>query len=252
MNAQYPSATPLVHHIEIDEPSMSHDAAMIEEKLPFTVKLVRNDQDLRKAVQIRHEAYNRHMPSFADKLKLPEATDVQNDVIVLLAESKLDGSPLGTMRLQTNRERPLNLEQSVELPEWLTKRTLGEATRLGVSEGTSGRMVTAAIFKAGFHYCLQAGIEWIVVAARSPIDRQYDRLMFEDVYPGMGFIPMRHGNNMPHRLMSVEISQLEPRWRAANHPMHKFFFRTFHEDLLVAPDLFSGTSRLFAQQSAVL
>ncbi|MEN3295053.1 MAG: hypothetical protein V7642_4306 [Burkholderiales bacterium] len=252
MNAQYTSATPLVRHIEPDDFPASHDSAMLEEKLPFTVKLVRSEEDLHKAVRIRHEAYNRHTPAFADKLKSPEATDIQNDVIVLLAESKLDGSPIGTMRLQTNHERPLNLEQSVKLPEWLTQRTLGEATRLGVAGSASGRMVTAALFKAGFHYCLQAGIEWIVVAARSPVDRQYERLMFEEVYPGMGFIPMRHANNMPHRLMFVEISQLEPRWRAANHPMHKFFFRTFHEDLLVAPDLFIGKPAICTQQSAIL
>jgi hypothetical protein len=252
MNVQHISSIPLVHHIDTNaiHAKLPHEPAMSEQKLPFTVRLVRSEEDLWKAVRIRHEAYSRHLPSFAESLKFPESTDGEGDVIVLLAESKLDGSPIGTMRLQTNREKPLPLEQSIELPEWLTKRRLGEATRLGVSGSSAGRLVTGALFKAGFQYCLQTGIEWIVVTARSPIDRQYDRLMFNDVYPGMGYVPVKHVNNVPHRIMAIEISQLEPRWAAANHPMHKFFFRTFHEDLLLTVDLFSGKLPLFAQKSA--
>lgn len=248
MNVQRTSAIPLVHHIDTDamHATLPHEPVMSEEKLPFTVRLVRDEEDLSKAVRIRHEAYRRHLPGFAESLRSPEASDCEDDVIILLAESKLDGSPIGTMRLQSNQNRPLPLEKSIELPESLTSRRLGEATRLGVTGSAAGRLVTAALFKAGFHYCLQNGIEWIVVTARSPIDRQYERLLFKDVYPGMGYIPVRHVSNMPHRIMSIEIGKMEQNWAAANHPMHKFFFRTFHEDLLVAPDLFSRKKAIFA------
>ncbi|HEV2610326.1 MAG TPA: hypothetical protein VGU61_08675 [Noviherbaspirillum sp.] len=220
------------------ESNMQHQGvlpeyAMKEEKLPFTVKLVDNDDELQKAVNIRHAAYQRHVPAFAEKLKSPEPIDKEEGVIILLAESKLDGSPIGTMRLQTNIGKPLPLEQSVTLPDWLSGRTLGEATRLGVSGSQAGRLVTAALFKAGLHYCFQTGIEWIVVAGRSPIDRQYERLMFDEVFPGLGYVPLKHANNMPHRIMSIEIGQIEPRWHKANHPLYNFFFRTFHEDIRV-------------------
>ncbi|WP_394757251.1 hypothetical protein [Rhodoferax sp.] len=43
--------------------------AMTEELLPFTVILVRDEDDLNKAVQIRHSAYARHLPDFAETLK---------------------------------------------------------------------------------------------------------------------------------------------------------------------------------------
>ena len=43
--------------------------AMTEELLPFTVRLVRDEDDLNKAVQIRHSAYARHLPDFAETLK---------------------------------------------------------------------------------------------------------------------------------------------------------------------------------------
>jgi hypothetical protein len=232
--------------------SVMHDVVMNEERLPFTVKLVGNEDDLRKAVRIRHAAYSRHLPTFAESLKTPESTDVESGVIVLLAESKLDGSPIGTMRLQTNRHKPLPLEKSVELPLSLTTQVLGEATRLGVSGSSAGRLVTAALFKAGFQYCLQTGIECIVVAARSPVDRQYERLLFKEVFPKLGYVPLQHANNLPHRIMMMEIGQMESRWEAAKHPLYNFFFRTFHEDIHVAANLFTGKTPKVARQAVTL
>ncbi|MGH8744963.1 MAG: hypothetical protein ACREUK_00550, partial [Burkholderiales bacterium] len=111
------------------------------ERLPFTVSVARSDEQLRKAVTMRHAAYARHVPALAELLKAPEAVDYDDESIVLLAESKLDGSPLGTMRIQTNRSQPLAIEQSVVLPEWLQDRNLAEATRLGVTQGRVGRVV---------------------------------------------------------------------------------------------------------------
>jgi hypothetical protein len=241
-------------HIESRVPPTGSmpDLVMNEERLPFTVKLVGNEEDLRKAVRIRHAAYSRHLPSFAESLKAPEATDVESGVIVLLAESKLDGSPIGTMRLQTNRAKPLPLEKSIELPLSLTTQVLGEATRLGVSGSSAGRLVTAALFKAGFQYCLQTGIECIVVAARSPVDRQYERLLFKEVFPDMGYVPLQHANNLPHRILVMDISQMEARWEAARHPLYNFFFRTFHEDIHVAANFFPGKAALTARQPATL
>jgi hypothetical protein len=209
----------------LDEP------AMTEERLPFTVRLVRDEDDLDKAVQIRHSAYARHLPDFAESLKAPESADADNGVVVLLAESKLDGSPLGTMRIQTNQFKPLCLEQSVELPAWLKARPLAEATRLGVTDGKGGRLVTTVLFKAFYQYCRQTGIEWMVVTGRAPVDRMYDRLLFKDVFPGMGYIPFSHVGNLPHRVMSLEVDAVEPSWAAAKQPLYDFFFHTYHPDL---------------------
>lgn len=202
-----------------------------EELLPFTVRLVRNEADLNKAVQIRHAAYARHLPDFAETLKTAETDDVENGVVVLLAESKVDGSPLGTMRIQTNQYKPLSLEQSIALPEWLKARTLAEATRLGVTNEKGGRLVTTVLFKAYFQYCQQTGIEWMVITARAPVDRTYDRLMFNDVFPEAGYIPIHHVGNLPHRVMSFNVETAEERWAAAKHPMFNFIFRTTHPDI---------------------
>jgi hypothetical protein len=204
---------------------------MREQSLPFTVRVVRHEDELMKAVQIRQAAYGRHLPEFAQTLGAPEALDLRPGVIVLLAESKLDGAPLGTMRIQTNRFQPLALEQSITLPTSLASRPLAEAARLGVTGERVGRMVKTVLFKAFFQYCRQAGIEWMVIAGRAPIDRQYERLLFDDVYPDAGYIPLRHAGNLPHRVMSFEVGSAEARWAAAGHPLYDFIFRTAHPDI---------------------
>lgn len=204
-----------------------------EERLPFTVKIVETDADLQKAVSVRHHAYARHVPAFAESLRLPEAADYQDDTIVLLAESKLDGSPLGSVRIQTNAYRPLSVEQSVTFPGWLSDQALAEVTRLGIEEGRVGRIVKLALVKACFQFCEKNDIEYAVAAGRAPIDRHYEQLMFEDLFPQTGFIPLQHAGNIPHRVMTFEIASGQARWTAARHPLLNFFCHTHHPDIVI-------------------
>ena len=208
-----------------------HDEVAVVERLPFTVSIARSDEQLRKAVMMRHAAYARHVPALAELLKKPEVYDRDEGSVVLLAESKLDGSPLGTMRIQTNRHQPLAIEQSVELPEWLQGCNLAEATRLGVTLGRVGRVVKTMLFKAFFRYCEQAEIDWMVISGRAPLDRQYEALLFKDVFPERGFIPMRHVGNIPHRVLAFDVATAEDRWAVADHPLYDFVFRTKHPAL---------------------
>jgi hypothetical protein len=229
--AQSVARMPLVRPVETQHTEMT------EELLPFTLRLVKTPEQLAKAVEIRHSAYARHLPEFAQTLKEPESADAEDGVVVLLAESKLDGSPLGTMRIQTNDFKPLCLEQSVELPDWLRSRRLAEATRLAVSNDKVSRLVKAVMFKAYFVYCRNIGIEWLVIAGRSPMDRQYDRMLFKDVFPELGYIPLQHAGNLPHRVMSFHLAKAEEHGGVAQHPMFDFFFRTHHPDMDLTPSL---------------
>jgi hypothetical protein len=201
------------------------------ERLPFTVRRVETEESLKKAVTIRHAAYARHVPDFARTLAIPEACDYAEDTVVLLAESKLDGSALGTARIQTNRRRPLHLEESVRLPEWLAGRRLAEVTRLGVSEGRIGHVVKIALMKAFFQFWEKSGTEFALATGRAPIDRQYEQLMFTDVFEPGQMIPLHHVGNIPHRVMAFEIATAEARWTAARHPLLKFVRQTNHPDI---------------------
>ncbi len=201
------------------------------ERLPFTVRVVRSEADLYKAVHVRHSAYARHVPTFAESLRSPESYDTMDGTVVLLAESKLDGTPLGTMRIQTNAFAPLPLEHSLTLPPAMRHSPLAEATRLGVGEPTQGRAVKTVLFKAFFLYCQQQGIDWMVITARTPIDRQYERLLFKDVDPALGYVPLAHVGNLPHRIMCLEVSGAEQHWAELQHPLFQFVFRTDHVDI---------------------
>ena len=215
---------------------------MEEEHLPFTVRVVRSEESLQKAVTIRQAAYARHVPAFAAKLRSPEPNDHDQGSVVLLAESNLDGSPLGTMRIQTNRFRDLAIEQSVTLPAWLKNRSMAEATRLGVAPGRAGRVVKTTLFKAFFLYCQEANVEWMVISARPPLDRQYEALLFQDLFPGQ-FIPMRHVNNIPHCVLAFEVGTAEDRWAEARHPLFKFVFQTQHPDIQLSGSAYAARSR---------
>ena len=204
-----------------------------EERLPFTVRMVRNEEQLEKAVYIRQSAYGRHLKALAEVLKQPEPSDREDGSVVLLAESKLDGSPLGTIRLHSNRYKKLPLEDSVNLPEWLQGKSIAEATRLGVCLSAVGQVVKTALFKGFLGYCAEHDIEWMVCTGRSPLDRQYRSLGYEDIFPEQGFIPMRHVGNIPHRVMALQVPMVEPRWAATKHPLYDFFFRTYHPDIAV-------------------
>jgi hypothetical protein len=203
------------------------------ERLPFTVRVVQSESELLKAIRVRHTAYARHLPELGEALKEPEAMDFDADVAILLAESKLDGTPLGTARIQTNAFRPLSVERSIELPAHLQGHRLAEVTRLGVETGRIGRVVKVALVKASFMYCERYGIEWAIAAGRAPIDQQYEALLFSDLYPERGFVPLQHAGNIPHRVMAFEIATGHARWAAARHPMVDFFSKTEHPDISV-------------------
>lgn len=199
---------------------------------PFTLRVVQNREDLAKVIEIRHSAYARHLPaSLTVALRKPEAIDQAAGTVLLLAESNLDGSPVGTMRIQTNRFAPLALEQSICLPGWMNGKVLAEATRLGVAQEASGRLVKAALFKAYYLYCLRNGVDHMVITARAPLDRQYERMLFKDVVPGMGYQPLAHVFNLPHRIMYLNVKEVRQQWETVNHPMLGFMCHTEHPSL---------------------
>lgn len=218
-------------HIDSAGDAASSATMMTQERLPFTVRVVSNENDLAQAVKIRSAAYGRHMPEFGDKLRVPESIDTEPGVVVLLAESKLDGSPLGTLRIQSNACMPLLVEESVTLPRWLRDQPLAEVTRLAIVGGSIGRLVKIVLIKAAFQYCEQDAVDWAIVTARAPLDHQYEQLMFEDLFPEQGFMPMRHVDNHPHRVLGFEIRTGQQRWSEAQHPLLKFFAHTEHSDI---------------------
>jgi hypothetical protein len=227
------------------------EGGRVTERLPFTIRVVETETDLWKAVRMRHAAYARHVPEFAQALSAPEEADYDDDAVVFLAESKLDGSVLGTARMQTNLHQALQVEHSAELPSWLQGRPLAEMSRLGVDNGRVGRVVKTALLKAGVLYCQQNGIDYALATGRAPLDRQYEQLTFVDVFPEVGYVPLRHVGNIPHRVMAFDITTIEKRWSALAHPLLAFFCHTHHPDIDVGKPLRPLTRLAGARPRAV-
>jgi hypothetical protein len=200
------------------------------ERLPFFVKAVDTEESLYKAVAIRHSAYSRHVPAFGDSLRSPETADYERGSIILLAESKLDGTPIGSIRVQSNQYGGLSVEKSIDLPDRFKDQNMVEATRLAVAEGRVGRVTKLILIKALYLYCLELGINWVIATARSPLDKQYDGLLLEDLFEGKQ-IPMRHVSNIPHRVLALDIPGAHRKWSDAGHPLLDFMCNTHHPDI---------------------
>lgn len=185
---------------------------------------------LQKAVAIRAAAYGRHIPELAMKFADADLLDRSPGVAILVAESKEDGAPLGSIRIQTNQFHPLLIEQAVDLAKQ-PGDVQAELTRLCVCQQSVGRIVKLALFRATFQYCLRYGIDRLVIGAREPLDRQYRGLLFEELYPGRGAIPLAYANNIPHHILFLDIETAPRRWEEANHPMHRFLTAPDHPDI---------------------
>jgi hypothetical protein len=216
---------------------------VIGQPLPFSVRLVRTIDQLEKAIAVRSAAYGRHVPKLGQMLQEPEDVDRSESAVVFLAESKEDGSPLGTLRIQTNLRGPLALERSVTLPSRFNGRPIAGVTRLAVKEGSAGKQVKLALFKALFRYCFATQIEWIVIGARPPLDAQYLGLGFEDLFPDDPLIPFVTAGNVPHRVLGFEVFTAERKWYEADHRLYRFMAQDYHPDI----EVFSSVSPMWSQ-----
>ena len=201
--------------------------------LPFTVRIVRTEEQLLEAVNIRTQTYRRHHPSLASLLEKPEQNDRTSDSLVLLAQSKSANLALGTLRIETNLSKTLRAESLlVDAPKFRA-RTVAFVTRLGVRQSSESQLVKIALFKALHRYCLAKQIDWIVVTAKPPMDRQYLKLGFSDVYDSNVLIPIPWSDNIKTRLLSLETMQAESEWRSSNHPLYQFMIREYCPDIRI-------------------
>jgi hypothetical protein len=200
-------------------------------QLPFRVRIVRTERHLTKAVHIRASSYGRHHPEVAELLQSPEDADRAASALILLAESKADGSALGTMRIETNTRGPLPIEGLLPSDSPYAARTMAFVTRLAVRAGADATLVKLAIFKALHRYCLACQIDWIMVTARPPMDRQYLRLGFLDVYDSGKLVPISWSENIPMRLMALETISCEREWRRIGHPLYAFMINDYTPDI---------------------
>lgn len=210
--------------------------------LPFVVRIVRTEEHLQRAVAIRVKAYSRHLPGLASALREPEPEDRSRSSLVLLAETKEGGEPIATMRIETNFDRPLGIEEVLKGKPQFAGRTIANVSRLGVASGREGALAKLTLFKALHRYCLATQVEWIVVGAKPPLDRQYERLGFIDVEADGSLRPIPASQGIPVRLLALEVIAAEREWLKGGHPLYKFMCQDFTPDI----QIFSSVSGMWA------
>jgi hypothetical protein len=201
--------------------------------LPFTVSIVRTEEHLTKAVEIRARSYGRHHPEVATQLQEPEGADRSPFSLVLLAESKATNEPFGTLRIETNLQVRLPVESLLPPDGAYTDKSIAFVTRLAVGNQTEASLVKLTLFKALHRYCLACQIDWIIVTARPPMDRQYMRLGFQDVYEHDNLLPISWSGNIPMRIMALETISCERIWREIEHPLYRFMFVDYCPDIKI-------------------
>lgn len=220
--------------------SASESRAGTRSDLNFTVRLVRTPEQLARAVGVRSSAYGRHVPELGRLLKAKEESDIHPASVVFLAEAKADGSPIGTLRILTNRSEALPLERHIALPDYLSRDTIAYVERLAVLPRADASTAKTALFKALHRYCLATQIRWMVVGARKALERQYLSLGFVDVFPDQppALLPQISPN--PLRILNFDSLAAERRWHEVQHPLYRFMFLDHHPDIQVFSSISSS------------
>lgn len=196
---------------------------------PIGVRVARTHVDIQRALALRAAA---RPAGTAAVVIEPDDVDRRPNATLLLAESRLDGEALGSLRILTSDRGPLSFEGRVALPPAARRpESLAEASCLVVRRGRLAMLARLMLWKAFHRYCLAAQIDTMFVAVREPADRQYAWLGFTDVLPaGVRYAPERNGAPT-HRLMRLGVFEAHERSLRTGHPLHDFFFEESHPEI---------------------
>lgn len=214
----------------------TEDASYVQpgEDLAVRVRVARTENQLRKAIKVRGDAYVRHNVASAEPLYSAEEDDKAPGSLVLLCESKITGDAVGTLRIHTNFEAPTYLERELRLPDFLRNTSIAYVTRLAIAAGASGTFVKLVMFKALHRYCFATQISWILAVAREPVDKDFIRLGFKDILePGKKFRQPVHFGDIDVRPLYLSVLQAEHDWRTTKHPLYDFMVVKTHPDIEV-------------------
>ena len=198
--------------------------------LPVTVRVAASDADLRKVLALRAAAADGPAATAA------ETWDLRPNATLLLAESRVDGEALGCLRILASVRGRLMVEDRIDLPASLKSVSVAEASSLVVKSGRNATLVRLMLWKAFHRYCLAAQVDTMLIAVRTPADRQYEWLGFHDpLAVPLRFSPDGSGT-ATHRLLALGVFEAHERSLQDGHPLHDFFFVERHPeiDLLAA------------------
>ncbi len=200
--------------------------------LPVTIRVAASDDDLRRVLALRASA---GAPGSRPAANAPEVWDLRPNATLLLAESRVDGEALGSLRILAGERGRLMVEDRVDLPASLKAVSIAEASALTVRAGRDATLVRLMLWKAFHRHCLAAQVDSMLIAVRAEAQRQYEWLGFHD--PSSGALRFAADGGAPtYRVMTLGVFEAHERSQRAGHPLHDFFFVERHPEIdLLAP-----------------
>jgi hypothetical protein len=221
--------------------TLAHDDVQTA-ALPFVVRLVRTEAQLGKVCALRAMSYGHHVPELGERLVQPDQYDRAPGTVVFVAEDKLSGEAVGTIRIHLNAHQPLPIEQAVTLPPQLQGHQLVEVSRLSVRPGYNQMNVRLALFKALYLYCYATQVQHMVVGARRPLDRIYRSLGFKPVNGQDEWVPLPYAGYIEHCVLTFDVLHADHTWYEQHHRLYPFMKQTYHPDIQVFAAVSSGWS----------
>jgi hypothetical protein len=152
------------------------------ESLDFRVRIARTGEVFERAVSVRKEAFTRHSHPFSQSKFIVEPADLSASSVLLCAEGKLHGEPLGAMRIEDNRLADFKLNSEIALPEEYLGVPAILVSRLSVRSGKAGHIARNALCKAMYLYAVAVQAQYIFVFASPPRDRLYRPMGFKSIF----------------------------------------------------------------------
>ena len=208
------------------------------ESLDFRIQIARKGESFERAVSVRAEAFGRHNHPMVRAGFTVEAADTSGSTILLCAESKNTGEPVGAMRLSDNTNNELAMWDELKIPDEYKGYPALLVSRLTVHAGHSGHSARNALCKAMYLYAVAKQMRFIFVLVMPPRDRLYKPMGFKPVYEGDPLFKLDSNSSVDTKVLYAEVSRLESIWRERGHPLYQYVFETYHADI----ELFSAVA----------
>lgn len=203
---------------------------MSRESFSFSLRPVLTHEDLLRACRVRSLAYGHKVPEYRESMLQPDEIDRSPWTGVYLCEDKISGEAVGTMRVQTTNRggSKLEIEKYVTPPPPYEGSARAEITRLAAVPG-SDPFIRLALWKAGYLHCKENYVRLLMMAVRKPgLIKAYEQMGAKDISAPQA---IHYAGNLPHRIMGLDMLEVEPFWRTAKHPMLAFMVDTIHPDI---------------------
>jgi hypothetical protein len=206
---------------------------ILTEALPFSVVAVSSEIAINSIAEQRYIQYRRHYGDFALSLQTPESDDTHPDAILVAAVSTQDSRILGSFRLEkdTLADTKISIIENFGKLNITGKSAL--VSRLVVSKTSERIRVRNALFKYLHRYCFSNQIQNILVAAKPPLDRLYQKLGFKSAIESDHLIPIEWSGHHMTKILYLDTVEAVVDWHNNRHDLYNFMANTFHPNIKV-------------------